>query len=1030
MTVNPQLKLLTTASWQGRPISGDRVKTLLRILAEAGPRGLSTQALIEAIWTDTSPAHPTKALQIVVSRARAQTASEAISRTDRGYRLALPKAEVDIWAQAAIVSDSEAALAAGKPAEAENMAASALRLADSPRARRVLALALAKQGQHSKSLPLFHDLIDAKPYDEELAAAYLRALAGTEGAAAALDKYAAMQQDLLQSLGSSPGPQLLKVHRELLALDQPVRSGLRFAATSLLGRNDDVAKLSTLLASARLVSIIGPGGLGKTRLAQEIARSITNAHVHVVELAPVRRPEDVIVAVAEALQLREPLTRMDRHSQKQDLQSRLLAQLHSGPHFLVLDNCEHVIDGVTSLVHDLLTAVADLRILATSRTPLRLTAEHIYALEQLSDHDATELFKQRAMAARSDVILDDTVVAGLVRHLDGLPLAIELAAARTRTYTVQNILHNLTHRFDLLRTADHTAPQRHQTLLAVIDWSWQLLDERSQQALMFMAVLPDSFTEHSAKGVLGSGAMVSVENLVDQSLVSVLESDGHVRFRMLETIREYGLLKLQESGMQNTAEDAVEDWGFQLCSQAALVILGTDQIPAVTTIRAEEPNLTYVLRRLLRSQDDRAVTMLAALLPYWMVTGAQLNIVAQFDSIEKFFASWQPTVEYQAAARQALAVVATTWGILPRWKDLPNSLGLLRELGADSADGIVRGLSRIGIVIIEQSQLGPITEHSAPVEMLVHSQDRYTSLLAIPLLAGIQENAGDLDGAIALLEHVVDGLDEHDPPWLTVRHRELLSQLHLQIGNFAAAKRYAELALLILTNLGNTTEITAVLACAALNLGQLDEAEEHLRAVLDSEQEEDSSGSHYMLIIGLAEIALAKGQTEYGLALLDQTLTGDQRRVPLPGMPTGDGLDPWNLLKYGAVTAAYAQHAVTGNTALFTTLLHKAQRATAQHREYFDFPVLGTVAFALAAWGHYRGGMDVLHIITLTALARRLRYNRIFPSLKWENLVAGLSEEQRRQVRQHADDLEPWTQAEVMAKYHDCLSTIASADRI
>src|SRR5699024_8006658 len=117
--------------------------------------------------------------------------------------------------------------------------------------------------------------------------------------------------------------------------------------------------------------------------------------------------------------------------------------------------------------------------------------------------------------------------------LDGLPLAIELAAARARTAIVQNILDNLSDRFQLLQTADRTAPRRHQTLLAVIDWSWQLLDATSQQALMFLAILPDSFTKHSAEGVLGAGAMVSVENLVDQSLVSVAEVAGNVRFRML-----------------------------------------------------------------------------------------------------------------------------------------------------------------------------------------------------------------------------------------------------------------------------------------------------------------------------------------------------------------------------------------------------------------------------------------------------------------------------------------------------------------
>lgn len=1029
MTVDPQLKLLTTAAWQGRPIAGDRIKTLLRTLAEAGPRGLSAQELIHAIWQDTSPSHPTKALQILVSRARAQTSSTAIGRTDNGYRLSLDTDQVDMWVQASNVSASEAALEAGDHATAADLASSALRLADAPRAHRVLGLALARRGQYRESALILEELLDSKPYDEELAAEYLRGLAATEGAAAALEKYAAMQRELRDALGSSPGPQLLKVHRELLAIDQPVRSGLRYSATSLLGRQQDVEQLASLLTSARLVSIVGPGGLGKTRLAQEVAGSIINAHVHVIELAPVQRSEDVIVAVAEALQVREPVSRMDRTARRQDLRSRLITQLNSGPHVLVLDNCEHVIDGVTALVHDLLTTVSELRILTTSRMPLRLTAEHTYVLDQLSDRDAIELFTQRARAARADMTIDEAAVAALVRHLDGLPLAIELAAARARTATVQNILDNLSDRFQLLRTADRTAPRRHQTLLAVIDWSWQLLDTTSQQALMFLAMLPDSFTEHSAEGVLGAGAMVSVENLVDQSLVSVVEVDGHVRFRMLETIREYGLLKLQESGEHDRAAGAIEDWAVQTCQRTAPVILGVEQLPAVAIIRAEEANLTYVLRRLLHREDERAVVLLAALLPYWMVTGAHLNIVVHFDPIEQFFAARRFTGQQQDFVRQALAVMATTWGMLPRWKDLPKSLGLLMDLGADSPDGIIRGLSQMGMVIIEQPELGPLSEDTSALESLVQSEDRYTALLAIPFLAGIRENAGDLDGALALLEQVVDGLGELDPPWLIVHYRELLSQLHLQVGNFTEAQRYAELALLVLPGLGDTMECQSVLACAALNLGQFDEAEASLHAFLDAQPEDDASGSHYMFLIGLAEIGLARGQTEYGLSLLDQTLTGDERSIPIPGMPAGDGLDPWNLLKYGLVTAAYAQHAVTGHEALFATLLDKAQRATAQHRDHFDFPVLGTVAYALAAWGLFRGGMAVDHTVMLAALARRLRYNRIFPSLKWESLRAGFSADQHTQVTVQAEALEPLEQAAVIAKYHDCVNAIANADR-
>lgn len=1030
MNVEPMLRLLETALWRSRAISGQRVKTLFWALADAGPRGLSNAALIEAIWSDTHPTHPAKALQLVVSRARNQTSAETIERTEYGYRLALAETDVDMWLLPKLVAEAKTALEAEDFSNAVEVANQALTLADDQQARRVLGLGLFRQGKHQQALPALSAALESTPYDEALAAEYLRCLAATQGTAAALDQYATIYESLRDSLGSTPGPQLAGVHRQLLAIDQPVRSGLRFSATSLVGRNDDITNITQQLASARLVSIVGAGGLGKTRLAQEVAQTISDAHVHVVELAAIRQAEDVIVAVAEALQVSEPASRKDRHVHYRNLRSRLLAQLASGPHIIVLDNCEHLIESVASLVNDLLTAVADLRILTTSRTPLRLTAEHTYALEQLTTQDAKNLFCERALAARPDIKLADDALNTLVEHLDGLPLAIELAAAQARTHTVEGIIEKLTDRFQLLQGNDRTVPRRHQTLQAVIDWSWQLLNQKSQQALMTMSLLPDSFTLSCAEDILGPGAAVAVENLVDQSLLSVIEPAGYLRFRMLETIREYGSLKLQTGDLTVDATHAVEDWAFRTCQAVAPEILGTNQLRPVATVRAEESNLTYILRQFLERTDDRAVAMLAALLPYWMVTGAHLNIVTHFEPIEAFFATWQVTAEYRAAARQSLAVVATTWGMLPRWTQLPNSLGLLAQLGSDAADPWVQGLARMGITIVEQPDVGPLWDNTSHAEALVQSEDRYTSLLTIPFLAGVRENAGDLDGAISQLEQAVRTLHEHDPPWLTVRYRELLSQLHLQTGSFRKAQDNAERALTKLTGLGDTTQCRAVLACSYLNLGQLDEAETLLQELVSLDHADDASGPHYLLTIGLAEVALAKGSIEYGLSLLEQTRSYDRRRVPVPGMPTDDGLDPWNLMKYAIITAAYAQHSTGNHTKLFQTLLHRAVGATAQHRKHYDFPVLGTVAYGLASWGIFQDALEFDDVITLAALAQRLQYNRAFPCLNWQRLQAGLSEPHRVRINRQIEDLEALSQADVITRYHQRVTAIASADTI
>ena len=264
------------------------MRTLLRTLAEAGPRGLSAEALIDAIWADDPPEHPSKALQVLVSRTRTQTTAEAIERTTTGYRLALQTADIDLWALDILTTDAEAALTVGDIPRALELARTAIDLGEDSRAVRVIAVATAKQGRHREALPELTRLHEANPFDEKLTAEFLRALAGAKGTPAALQAYADVQTRLAEDLGSSSGPALQAVHQELLAMDEPVRSGVRYAATSLLGRDDDLEQVTGLLSSARLVTIVGPGGLGKTTAMSALRRAWEKEHGSgsVVGLAP------------------------------------------------------------------------------------------------------------------------------------------------------------------------------------------------------------------------------------------------------------------------------------------------------------------------------------------------------------------------------------------------------------------------------------------------------------------------------------------------------------------------------------------------------------------------------------------------------------------------------------------------------------------------------------------------------------------------------------------------------------------------
>lgn len=1031
------------------------MRSLLRTLAEAGPRGLSADALIDAIWTEDPPDHPNKALQILVSRTRTQTTAEAIERTPTGYRLALPATDIDTWALEDLSTDAEAALSSGDTSRARELARNAIDLGEDSRAVRVLALATSKQGLHREALPELTRLHAASPFDEELTAEYLRALAGAEGTPAALHAYTEVQARLAGDLGSSPGPALQAVHQELLAMDEPVRSGVRYAATSLLGRGDDLERVTGLLSSARLVSIIGPGGLGKTRLAQELARLSPLPHVRVVELATVRQPDEVMSSVAEALQVRETILRIDRQAPLTDLRSRIIAQLGVGPNLLVLDNCEHLVDAVSDLVSDLLSAVPGLRILTTSRTPLRLTAEHTYYLDQLSAAEAIELFTQRARAVRPNITLNRPVITELTNHLDGLPLAIELAAARTRTHSPEMILENVARRFELLRGGDRSAPERHQTLSAVIDWSWQLLGEDSRRALSHLALLPDAFSPSCAEVVLGSrtdqsegdttpsplaSPLQAIDDLVDQSLITVIERDGEVRFRMLETIREYGLLRLEESGERKQAEGSVDDWAIDICAQAVPDIMGTAQLRAVRLLRSEEHNLSHVLRRLLDRGDDDTVTMLAALLPCWMVTGEHIHIVTHFDLIERFLAKWTMPGHLEEMTRRVLAVETTTWGMLHRWHELPETRRVLTQLGPNSDDPFISAMTRLGITIIEANAPEQSPQDFARFHALSESDDRFTRLLVAPFLAGIKENAGEVGTSITLLEHAMVDIRDDDPPWLTTRYRESLSQLHLQLGNFSEALDHARLALPTLTDLGDTVECRSVLAFAHLNLGEVAEAEAELDALARSNDHDEAYRHRYMLMLGRAELALMRGRIDEGLALLDQALEARSDLSPLPGVPVSDGLDPWNLVSAAVSTAVRARcspievDATTMTTASddarreYLVLLDKAERATAQHRGHYDFPVLGSVAFALAVWGQLRGGVHADQVAKLMALADRLSYNQGFPSLNWRILADDLSAEQTALLDAEAHELSELAPAEVIVRLHECAHSIATAD--
>jgi predicted ATPase len=411
---------------------------------------------------------------------------------------------------------------------------------------RTRSLALARSGSPDLALPALLDVLASGRTDEVLAALLL---AEAVPPSARQPRWNATRRTAAtwpSGWGRPSGTSLQRTHARLLAADSPTRHGIRYDADALVGRDDD---LGTLLAPVPAPRRDDPR---PGRPARRAWRARRPAH----RCPPARRRarrrarrEDVVGEVGST-SVRESVSSVSAltSAQRSDVRGRMAAMLDRSPTLLVLDNCEHVIDEVAELVAFLVAATRDLRVLTTSRRPLAISAEQVLPLAQLDLADAARLFELRATAARPGVLLDHAQVARLVSRLDGLPLAIELAAAKTRVMSVSEIDRRLGNRFELLRDGDRAAPDRHQTLLAVIDWSWTLLEPEQRRALRRLSVFSDGFKLDTAEAVIGERGVQDVAALVDQSLLTVVESGDGVRYRMLETVREFGLMHLVDTG--------------------------------------------------------------------------------------------------------------------------------------------------------------------------------------------------------------------------------------------------------------------------------------------------------------------------------------------------------------------------------------------------------------------------------------------------------------------------------------------------
>ncbi len=996
-----RLRLLDSVRWDEQPVTGDRQQRLLVALTEAGHGGASVTRLVEQIWGDDVPSDPARALQVVVSRTRTITGPEIVERTGTGYRLGLTDDEVDVLRLRTLVDRGRAATRAGQWPEALAAADEALTLMpDAVEARRIRGLARSGLGEHELALPDLESALAERPDDEALLAALLRGIAASSSPASALERYERYRADLADRLGTDPGPELRRLHGELLAADRPVRSGIRYDATPLVGRSADVARLQGMLASGRVTSIVGAGGLGKTRLANVLARQATQPVVHVVELAGVTSPDDVVSEVGSALGVRDSVSgrRALTPQQRADVRARMITQLALAPTLLVLDNCEHLIDAVAELVGVLIAGTRDLRVLTTSRAPLGIAAERVYLLGQLGLDDAVDLFGQRARAARPTVRLEYDEVAGLVARLDGLPLALELAAARVRGMSVEEIARRLDDRFALLRGGDRSAPDRHRTLLAVIDWSWTLLTEPQRAAARRLAVFHDGFALDAVEAVLTDepDPLALVEELVEQSLVGIQESDGHLRYRMLETVREFGRVKLAESGEEVGTQAAQRDWATALADQAWVDLYGPRQYDVMDALHREEGNLADVLRRAIDERDQATVVrLMAALADFWTIRGDHPRVVTLGSAVEQAIDGWIPPAELADQTRTVLSTLVIA-GAIFRGGPAGESRRALAALG-EPVGARLRGLVTVALEMRDPEDLSatPVRgaagdEMTARLEALCAHPDREVRLVALQWAAHDRENSGDPESAIETIRAALALWREQDGPWTRGILLAQLAELEMQLGRPAVAAGHAREALPILARLraeDDTIQLRALLAFCALLDGRIDEAE----GILDVIERADAPpvfGTRVVLPAGRAEVALARGETEAGLALYREAMA-QLGEMHFPGLDAR-GLEPWAIFGEAAALTAYAIHGDGAGGDLFDPVRAKAVRYLAGEAGHVDYPVAGMTLFALAAWGVHREALPLLTCARLAALADSFGYNRVYPVMAWCHVADAL----------------------------------------
>ncbi|WP_187144948.1 BTAD domain-containing putative transcriptional regulator [Streptomyces sp. H39-C1] len=965
-------------------LGGPRRRALLALLLLDAGRVVTPERLIDGLYGEDPPAGVANALQSQVSRLR-QVLPQKIEFHPAGYRLAIDPDDVDSHRFQRLSAEGREALAAGDPARAAVLLREALELWRGPALADVdgapfaqvqvtrleeLRISAAEDrmeaelalGGHRELVAGLRELVDAHPLRERLRGQLMRALYGSGRQSEALEAYEAARSELADTLGADPGPELAAVHLAVLRGDpeltpaahahvprgtspttptasasptvsEPARPRfvLPTQLTSFVGRDEELDRIGAQLSEGRLVTLIGPGGAGKTRIAIEAAGRY-GGEACFVELAGLADAAEVPHAIQGALGLREAGV-MPGAGPAPDPVDRVTAALADRPLLLVLDNCEHVVGEIAKIVGRLLGDCGELRVLATTREPLGIPGETLCPIPPLrlpppgTDHvralafPAVRLFTERAVAVQPDFELaaDLDAVLRVCTALDGLPLAIELAAARLRSMSASEIASRLgvvsaapeqseygpgirpDERFRLLSRGSRTAQPRQKTLRGVVDWSWDLLTEPERAVLRRVSVFAGGWTLEAAEAVCadrttdddvadgggtdGGGTREAgvdafdvldlIDSLVDKSLVVAHRPEGAdgVRYRMLETIRAYGAERLAEAGETAALRRAHARYFLALVGEAEPRLRRAEQLDWLRRLSVDQDNLHTALRRRVEDGDTgTALRLLAPLSTYWLLRGVRLEGAGPARELLDLIG---PQAPEGLDEEYVLCVLAAANGVSDN-----------RELGAHTAaaDAVMASLGYIpqrfpSLTVIWAMAMGAPTADAAELISLT-LDDPGRDPWAVALLHLGQGYAhwmvrGDTALAEREFSAGLAGFRVLGDRWAMANALDVLAQLADWQGDNERAAALADEALGYVEPLG-AIEDMAQLLCRRAERSARDGDTEAARA--DYERVVELSGRAgapdcmAMAHLGLGEVARARGELAGARALCELAL--------------------------------------------------------------------------------------------------------------------------------------------------------------